>query len=928
MRVFGICAAILGLVCLSQSADGQIAEQRLDSADPESREIIEVTGTRIRGADAINDHPLTIIPNEEIERSDAETVGDLLRKLPSIGSQGVNAAQTSATNGQAGNGNDFVDLRNLGVPRTLVLVDGRRFVESGNLDSEGVDLNNIPAAMVDRIEVLRDGASPVYGSDAVAGVVNIILKKNIEGLTLTGDIGGAGAGDSLTGHFAGTYGWNFDSGNLTFGIDYMNRAPIHQRDRSWAGNPYQSAAILPGGGTTAIRGLEFPAGGVAQAANPGATLPDGGQVLMTGPHSYRAYNTATDNYDFSRNQDLVGGLEKFGVHSAGRYDLADSASIFVQAIFSQRQTAFELPPARLDTNFESDAFGDGFVIPGGISPNRPPFNPFGQDVGFSRSLVEFGDQQARIEATTFQLVGGLEGTLLERFHWQAYYSFGQSETTFSRLNVANLDHVLNTITPAGCDGQPGCTYIDYFGPNGITSKGVNYIRYNDVGHAGYDQRVFAASITGDVVTLPAGPLGFALGAEQRYQSGYNTPSALVQGGDSSYDQALPTAGHYDVSELFGELTVPVLADEPFAKRLDIEGAFRYSDYSLFGDSTTYKAGIDYQPVEDIRFRLSRSTAFRAPAISELFQGQDVNQITVTDPCDGSNGLRKPGNTIDVNCTAAGAGPGFVSQGAAATQGGNPKLQPETARELSLGAVVKPHWIRGLTISADYYRIDLGNAIEEAGLPGYILTQCYGSVGLKSPVCGSVSRDPATGQIAFLYAPQSNIGAIKTDGIDFAVQYEAPATRLGLPLPGRLELDWSATYLLHFDQQDAPGAPFQHLAGTLGPNDGLHGSYTHLRARLEAIYSQDAWSVGYDARLVGGAKVLGANPSVEAFTTVSDVYYHDIFTQYRFGNASVTFGIDNLLDRKPPLVIDGNTNTNPLTYDVVGRYLYLKGTIAF
>jgi outer membrane receptor protein involved in Fe transport len=930
MRVSGLYVlTALGLILSPPRA---FAQATADAAGDESAgaiETIEVTGTRIHSPDAVNDHPLTIISAEEIERSHAVSVGDLLRKLPSAGSQGANASQTSATNGQAGNGNDFIDLRNLGVPRTLVLVDGLRLVESGSLDSEGVDLNNIPVAMVDHIEVLRDGASPIYGSDAVAGVVNIILKKNFDGLFLTGDLGGASAGDSLSGHFAGTYGWNFEDGNLTFGIDYLNRAPVHQRDRSWAGDPYQSAVNLPGGGVAATRGLEFPAGGVAQAADPDDdSLPDGGQVLMTGPNRYRAYNPAKNNYDFGREQDLVSGLEKFGVHSSGRYDLNDAVSVFTQVIFSQRETTYQLPPTRLDANYQSDPFEDGFEIPAGSSPARPPFNPFGQDVAFSRSLTEFGDQRAVIDASTFQLVGGLEGTLFDRFHWQAYYSFGQSETTINRLNVANLDNVANTITPGGCAGEPGCVYIDYFGPNGITPKGVNYIRYNDTDHAGYNQRDFAASITGDIVTLPAGPLGFALGAEQRYESGYNTPSALVQSEDSSYDQALPTAGHYDVWELYGELNIPVLADMPFIRRLDLEGAFRYSDYSLFGDATTYKFGVDYQPVEDVRFRVSRSSAFRAPAISELFQGQDVNQITVTDPCDASNGLRKPGSAVDANCTAAGAGPGFVSQGAAATQGGNASLRPETAREWSAGTVVKPHWIPGLTLSADYYRIDLEKAIDQDGLPDYILAQCYGSAGLASPACASVSRDPATGQIAFLYAPRSNIGAIKTDGLDFALDYDAPAADFGLPLPGQLSFDFSATYLLHFDQQDAPGASFQHFAGTFGPNDGLHGSYTHLRARLETVYSQDAWSVGYDARLIGGAKVLAADSSVQAFTQVSDVYYHDIFAQYRLGKATFTFGIDNLLDRKPPLVIDGNTNTNPLTYDVVGRYLYLKGSIAF
>jgi iron complex outermembrane receptor protein len=919
--------AALGLIMSPRPGLAQTTDDAGDGGATQI-ETIEVTGTRIRSPDASSDHPLTIISGDEIQRSEAVSVGDLLRKLPSVGSQGANASQTSATNGQAGNGNDFVELRNLDVPRTLILVDGRRFVESGNLDSEGVDLNNIPVAMVDHIEVLRDGASPIYGSDAVAGVVNIILKKDLEGLILSGDLGRASAGDSLTGHFAGTYGWNFDNGNLTFGIDYLNRAPVHQRDRSWAGDPYQSASILPGGGIAATRGLEFPAGGVAQAANPGSTLPDGGQVLLTGPNRYRAYNPTTDNYDFSHEQDLVSGLEKFGINASSRYDLNDSISFFAQAVFSQRETTYQLPPSRLDANFQSDAFNNGFVIPAGTSPLQPPFNPFGQDVGFSRSLTEFGPQQALIDASTFQLTAGLQGTLDDRFHWEAYYSFGQSETTLNRSNVANLLNVLDTITPGGCASIRGCVYADYFGPKSLSSAAVNYIRYDDVGHAGYDQRVFAASMTGDIVTLPAGPAGFALGAEQRYQSGYNRPSALVQSGDSSYDQALPTAGHYDVWELYGELTVPVLADLPFVHRLDLEGAFRYSDYSLFGDATTYKGGIDYQPIEDLRFRISRSSAFRAPAISELFQGQDSNQITVTDPCDASNGLRKPGSVVDANCTAAGAGSGFVSQGAAATQGGNPHLQPETAREWSMGAVLKPHWIAGLTISADYYKIDLNKAIEQDGLPDYVLAQCFGSVGLSSPTCASVSRDPATGQINFLYAPRSNIGAIKTDGIDLSLNYDAPVANFGLPLPGRLEIDWSATYLLRFDQQYAPGGQFQHFAGTLGPSDGLHGSYTHLRAHLETVYSQEAWSLGYGVRLIGGAKVLGADSSIQAFTRVSAVYYHDIFAQYRIGKTTLALGIENLLDRKPPLVIDGNTNTNPLTYDVTGRYLYVKGTIAF
>jgi outer membrane receptor protein involved in Fe transport len=918
---------LLCTVAIAASAGFAPAQTVVADGDDGGMETIEVTGTRIRSPDAANDHPLTIVSREEVERYQATTVGDLLRMLPAVGDQGVNAAQTSATNGQAGNGNDFVELRNLGVPRTLVLVDGKRFVSSGNLDSEGVDLNNIPVAMVDHIEVLRDGASPIYGSDAVAGVVNIILKKNLEGLYLTGDLGGASAGDELTGHFGATYGWSFDKGNVTLGIDYLNRAPVHQVDRDWAQDPYQSASFLPGGGIAATRGLEFPNGGVAQSADPGTTLPDGGQVLLLGRNRYRAYNPATDNYDFSAQQDLISGLEKFGVDAAGRYDLTDTVAAYVQGIFSRRENSYQLPPTRLDANYQSDAFDSGFVIPAGGGVRSPPFNPFGLDVAFSRNLPELGDQQALIDASTFQLVGGLEGTLFDRFRWQAYYSFGQSETTINRSNVANLLNVLNTITPGGCAGQPGCVYVDYFGPNGVTPAAVNYIRYNDVDHAGYDQRVFAASATGDLLTLPAGPLGFAVGAEQRYESGYNTPSAIVQNGDSSYDQALPTAGHYDVWELFGEVNVPVLAEMPFVRRLDLEAAFRYSDYSLFGDATTYKFGLDYQPVDDVRFRISRSSAFRAPAISELFQGQDVNQITVTDPCDASNGLRAPGSVVDRNCTAAGAGPGFASQGAAATQGGNPALKPETAREWSIGTVVKPRYVPGLTLTVDYYKVDLAKAIEEAGLPDYILSQCYGSAGLSSPTCASVQRDPSTGQITYLYAPQSNIGAIKTDGIDVALDYDTEAGRLGLPLPGRFELDWSATYLLHFDQQDAPGAPFQHFAGTLGPNDGLHGSYAHLRARLETVYSESDWSVGYDVRLIGGAKVLGADPSVEAFTRVSDVWYHDLFAQYRLGRAMLTLGVENLLDRKPPLVIDGNTNTNPLTYDVAGRYLYLKASIS-
>jgi outer membrane receptor protein involved in Fe transport len=418
------------------------------------------------------------------------------------------------------------------------------------------------------------------------------------------------------------------------------------------------------------------------------------------------------------------------------------------------------------------------------------------------------------------------------------------------------------------------------------------------------------------------PWDLALGAEYRHEYGETIPSAVVLAGDQAGPDSAPTSGGYSSREIFLKLAAPLLEDTAGSKSLALDASSRYVSTTLFGGFTVWQVNASWIPVHDLRFRLGFGTARRVPAITEAFGGTTATALEVTDPCNGVNGLLS-NPTVAANCRALGLAPTFrqASTLIAVDNGGNPDLKPEASRNLNAGVEITPPFIGTLTLDADYYRIRVRNAIDSLSDydPSYIPDTCFTSANLSSPLCRMITRTPSgpsAGQISQIRAPDANIGAIDTEGIDAAAHY-----RIELGDTRRLKFDWSATLLLDYRVQETPTSGYLQEAGTF-PNLASAGSLTRTRALLATAYDTGAWTWSWTLRYIGAAKVLGDDSSAP-FAGAPGIFYHDTSVEWRSRHVDLVLGIDNVANQKPPTLIDGVTNTNPNTYDVVGRYAYLR-----
>ncbi len=878
--------------CRLISTAALLASAAVPGAAQEAVEIV-VTPSRFP-SDAASDEPVSVVTADDIARSGATTLDEVLNKLPSFGSQGVNASQNDG-----GYGGVFVDLRNLNFNRTLVLVDGDRFVLSGIRTDEAVDLNNIPLALVDHVEVLRDGAQPEYGSDGVAGVVNVVLKKRFDGLQLSAYSGAAGAGDDATETYAATWGGSFDGGSVAVDLGFTNRDPIRQSNRDWSRDPITGFAA---GGAPLIGSSASPSGH--------ATTSDGAlDALLLGDGRHRQYDPRIDGYDDAGARYLQSGLRRYNAGLIAHYDIADGISADAQLLFTERRSDTLLPPQSLGVS-GTGRYPDGFVVPA-----TNPYNPFGQDVTLQRVLSEAGDQMTHTEGPTWRVVLGLQGELGDDADWRVSFNRGESRLTYRTSNAIDLSDVFSTLT----DGS-----ANYFGPDTLTPANVARIRYTDVSSSRYLEDVGRAVVHESLAKLPGGPLEFTLGAELRAESGRTTVSPVEAAGVQAGGDMAPTGGGYDTREAFVDLDMPVLKDRPFARVLSAEASARFTDTSRFGSYATYKAVATWAPDDAVRLRTTFGGARRPPAITEAFGGIAANYVPLTDPCDSRAGLRA-NPVVDANCRALGLGPGFVQAAdlVNVASGGNPNLRPEASENMTLGAVLTP--MPDLSLAVDYYSYRIKNAIDSLADtdPDYIPDACFESVGLSNPLCSLIRRAPSgagAGQIDEVLALDANIGTIKTSGVDFDLGWRRRAAG------GAISLDWQTTWLLDYRISRIGSSGYTQYAGTF-PSLAAVGSYARVRSALTFGYARDDWSASWTTRLISGAKVLGGGPG-EPFSKAPDVLYHDLSATWRRDRLTFVGGIENLLDQKPPTLLDGVTNTDTNTYDVVGRFLFVRCTATF
>jgi iron complex outermembrane receptor protein len=897
---------------------------------------IVVTGTRIANTNASSANPITVVTSKQIAESSSQTIEDVLQKLPAIGSSGL-----YGTTNNGGVGLSCTDIRNLGISRVLVLVDGHRFVHDSDGVADCVDLNNIPLQMVDQIQVLKDGASSIYGADAVAGVVNIILKKNFVGTTATleGDLPTRGGGS--TGKLSVTTGETFDKGNITLGFEYLNKAPVSQGSRNWS-NRINS-------GYTGSTGNDFGSGsipygriaGISPSGN-NATIPFGGDLRVKPDGTAVPYNGSTDSYDFAPAQDLVGGLERESLSTLAHYDFNEYMTGYVEAFFTHKLTTEQLAPEPVYTNSSSALPDPFFVVPAGnpylagLSVGGVPFSTLypGQNALVRQRATYLGDRQYTQESNTFEITGGIRGVLPYDVTYDTFYTFGVSDSTNetkNSANIANLEQVAGysytpgtfltgTYDPSVCTG--GCTLSN---PFQLSSASAKYVAYNETDTSAFNLRTYGLDLSKkDVFELPYGGVGLAFGFDHREENGnYNTDN-LVATGLTNESPQQPTGGGFSTNEVYGETRIPILADLPFAKALTLDLSGRFFSYNTFGSGETWKIGGDYAIIPDIRFRANIGTAFRQPSVSELYTSPVNSANAYHDPCSHDQVISA---VTAANCAAQGVKPTFVSQESQLNTliGGNPDLQPETARTETAGMVLTPHWVPNSSITVDYFRTKINNSIGALDTQT-ILTTCYNSVNLSSPLCADIGPRDVTGEITNAIATNQNLGVTKTSGIDLGLTYNLPIGDLGA-----VNLTNNAEFVINYFQQNQPNGPFTDYNGQI--QDALNGTaFPRWKDDNTITYSNGPLTLGYTTRFISTMtfdEFSGCgSPATCRTTSTPNVFYHDIQATYTYNQATLTVGVDNILDEPPPFVDDGTTNTAPEIFDVVGRTVYAKLAMHF
>lgn len=869
----GVCT-----VATAQDASGDEAE---------AIEEVVVTGSRVKGSEWNSASPVTIIGSAAIYESGISNVEDILQEMTASAGPAGNSSNAYWTSN--GYGTAQTNLRGLGINRTLVLLNGRRIVNGGTGANSSVDLNMIPTALIERIEVLKDGASAVYGADAVAGVVNIITKKNFTGARLDIKYGSTTKSDGENTEINFTFGGDYDRGNIAVNISYVESGLVLQTDR-------QDCPLFEDNGSLVCFGSSHTVGGRAHF-NDGTEI-QFNQVSGGDGDFYEAYDAARHGFDWFPFLNAVSPMERINVSAFGNYEVSESLNVFTEILYANRQGDQIVTPRRIRNIPVSAAF---------------PYNPTGQDLTLKRRrMVEMGAPYFFQETDTLRIVTGLEGAIGNDWSWDASVNYGRNTGRDGWTFDIDHERVALTLDENVCSTVPGAAIPcgDYFGVDELTPDIIDFIKYRREGNGGNEMLAFAANVYGSAFSLPAGDIGFALGIEDRTQKGWRDPDSTVlrNGGESAI------SGSSDVTEIYGEASIPLLSDVALAKNLDLSVAARWSDYSSFGSNTTYKLGLVWQVNDALTFRTVVSTAFRVPTISEQEGSTNQENLITVDPCDSATG------TIASNCLADGVPANFVQDGNTVLTGvgGNPNVKPEDADTFTFGVVWQPAFLEGFSTTIDYFSIKLENAINAVDGTDQ-LRLCYSDPTLYAQFCNSFVRDPITRQVTFLNKRPVNAANETVSGIDYAFMYSTPIGGLDSLFTIR------ATQLLEHENQANPAAEVEVLQGKITAD---RGSFAEWRVNASAKVYSEQWSASWSLRMIGSAD--DENGGGPIGRSVDNVFYHDLYFRYDFAdNMSMSVGVDNVLDEEAPFITSWNdANTDVFTYDLLGQRWYLQASYSF
>jgi len=917
---------------------------------------ITVTGSRIRSVDLETAQPVFTMTQEDIQKTGLTTAGDILNHMTVASATTFGKASVLASNFEQGG--QYLNMRHLGEQRVLVLVNGKRWATG----IDGLtDVSNIPSALIDRVEVLKDGASSVYGSDAIAGVVNFILRDRYEGAEASGYVGQNQGGDGTTQNYSFTMGNMGEKSSIVFNANYNKQQTVWANRRDWTRYTYGLAHPEDGlSGTGPWGRYTDPVTEDQMVINHTGSYDGVGTSEDTrNPANYHAGVTTDDRFNPTQQMMFRVPTELKSAFTQGRYNFMDNLALRVTGMYSERNSTAQIA---------------GYPLTSTAQPNFPVYidgasyyNPLpGNDLTFARRTIEL-PRITRNEAKTLHFDGGLEGwfDVGEReWNWDLGVNYNKLDGLLITTGNLNLLALAQALGPSflNAQGVVQCGTPDAPIPLGTSLSGGQCIPFNilggpsastpdalafvnSMGQHTYNNtsKVYQFNITGGLFDMPmnAGEFSFAAGVEHRDESGYDRPGQFEQSGYSTDLAAAATEGGYQTNEAYVEFNVPVLKDVPGFRELSFDLASRYSHYSNFGGTTNNKYSFKWKPIEDLLVRGTYAEGFRAPTIGDLSGGGSQSFDTYIDPCDTRYGVAATNADVAARCVASGAPADFRQldtagqpvTSAGGTQGtvpfnagvGNSDLQPEEATTRTMGLVYSPAALEGFDVSLDWYKVKVTNIITAISAQ-FVMDQCL--VQNVASWCANFTRG-ADGQINGLNRGNANLGAIETEGYDFGLHYRLPETSFG-----RFVVSLDSTYLKSYNQQSTTGVPYDTYAGTwsfprVKGNLGLDWSLGDFGATWGLRYQGAFRDLCWDAE--AGIECNQPNYTSPTWGTIGAnrkgaIVFNDVQARWNAPwNATISVGINNLFDRRPPLTYSVN-NSDASSYDPaldLTRYFYVS-----
>lgn len=975
-----------------QDQGAAVSSQQATATSTQQLKAVSVTGTRIERTDVEQSQPIQVVTSEQIKASGLATVGDVLQQVTSSGSALNSMSNNSGNFEYIGTGATTVNLRFLGANRTLVLVNGHRWATG--LDGT-VDLSTIPSSIIDHIEILQDGASAIYGSEAIAGVVNIITVKNFTGAEVNGYAGiyhGDGHWDGLTTNDNVTLGSSGEHSGFVLNASYMNQNLVSMGDRRISQEPAYGTGVTRGsslspqgdfkftapysGSPTSPNNVVAPSTGLTSTECPTvqfgtASAPNYVPLcnVMTIPGTpgtnasdFRRF-TNNDKYNYAPYNLLLTPQQTIGMYASGHFDLADNLTLSVTGTANQRVSKQQAAPTNVSLGPQSNVtFNPGdpyypFNFP--ISTSGTPNT--GVLEGLGKRLNEFGTRDYTQTNNLLHLDTQLRGFFTlgqSEWDWDAGFSVSRNNLLVTFTGNPNGSYLTIQTNPSLCQQfvKAGCVPINFFGGQTapMTPAQVSFSDYTSLNSfISNTQDLYADITNSDLANLPGGPLGFAAGYERVSNVGSFTPDEVAAHPLNSSTPTPPTSGGISNEAAYVEFDVPLLANVPLAKLVDLDVASRNTRTSINGvqtaTNTSSRAGLKWQPVHDLLVRGSWSQGFRSPDISELFAASNGGSFQAGDPC---SGYTSPGTNPAVaqRCQAQGVPPSYFQSNDVLPYlgGGNVNLKPERSISKTVGFVYSPGWLPGFNANLDYYNIKVTQSIQAID-GSAVLAACYNQ-GVES-FCNQVVRSPNTGVLIHILTPITNIGGTITSGFDWGFTYNIPSTSIG-----NFEVGLQATYMNEYEQflpnEAGPGFIFVNYLGRDRSGTQFPLGVPRWKANGNVNWTYGNWLIGWKLQFIGPlweqcSDQLDNTPN--SFTNLglcskpnfqnnalsqnrlAPVLYHDVRTSYTFDkiNTTLTFGINNIFDKSPSPQESAALGGFDITlYRIPGRFFYASVGVKF